>query len=90
MGDLVTLIFVKELRGPCFVPLLPRGRWLLGSPSPKAPGLGAGLLSSRNVQSPVPAANTRVIMQHHLFPMASDYAISEQKNAKPWKNTVAF
>lgn len=29
-------------------------------------------------------------MQHHLFPVASDYAISEQKNAKPWKNTVAF
>lgn len=65
MGHLVTLIFVKELRGAWFVPLLRRGRWLVGPPSPEAPGLGAGLLPGRNAQSPVPAANTRVIMQHH-------------------------
>lgn len=32
MGDLVTPIFVEQLCGPWFVPLLPRGRWLLGSP----------------------------------------------------------
>lgn len=49
-----------------------------------------GLLCNRNVQYQNPAVNIRIIMQHHLFPMASDYAISEQKNAKPWKNTVAF